>query len=1251
MVALKPRALFSPLPPSGLQPGRRDAEALRSLEGRWHRATWSVGVTPQPAGTGDATTQPEHEGRESWLRLEQAPVIGREAELTSLSAALERALVGRGGVCLIRGEAGVGKTRLAEEALARVSGSGSPISGTDGASPDTRGALVLRGKATERETPLTYEGITGVLRYIRRRCGMLSLERCSERLAPYRSALAALLPEWRSEEIEPGGLGDKYFVFEAVSELLRELVAQQPVCLFLDDAQWMDQNSLELLQYLMEGLAEEPLALLLGVRDEEPNPWLDALLAELRRRGRFNMWILRRLGREATIALAEAWLEVPSGSLDPELADYLCRETAGNSFFLQEVISGLLETGALERSDDRFTCHTGSIPVVTGGMLSQVEQRIQRLEATDRAVLAAASALGEATELRILRAVTHGVTGGSMDRLSRALEQLKRRHFLVPDDRHSEGGLGFSHPKVRQAVYHSLSADERMRWHREAARVLRALPTSHPAHSGADIGYHLSMAEEAQEALPYLLKTASQMLGALSFGDAAWNLQRAERHLEQLALAEPDHWVNRHEGHLWLLRGHLYYAQGRSRQSTEAFLRAWECVKDLPTEVEPELKATIALFRGHGLLLRGDLDQSEAWLAEQRPLLEEALGAEDLLYLHYNLARIYGDRREWARRKAVLREGQQLAQTIDSEGHVGELARRLHVDAGLREDSGQAELLQQLLKSRASTDPHPLTLFRWHWFECHAARRRGDWEAARAAGGAMLALADRHRHQPYQSEASSHLLTLRALTEPAATLPDLQAEVRAATEAQDSQRHGRALAALTAASAEVGAWAEAAGAAQALLAFSETMVAEPQRHGWTRQALLTLAEAALAQGRVDEARAWLERCASDGTPPNEFWTEEEALVLHVWLHAAEGDPTASETLTVAREAVAACADVRLRAIMQAQLAHAALQLDQVVARELLDAARPTLQACGSFNRLHALEERLTNHGAMARQPGGAVSPGEATSPVPTLTLSPSHPLTPSARLQVRLLGGFECAVNGRTVAPEAWGSRKARNLFKYLLLRRGRPLLAGDLLEEFWPDLPEDGARHALRSTLHRIRRALEPERPARAPSAFLQVADDTVCLSVGPETAVDLFEFEDRLGQARRREAHEDAGEAQRLRQEAVALYAGDLLPQDLNETWALGPREGLREQYLSTLARLAEAALDRDEPAAALPFAERMLETDSTHEPAIRALVCALAALGRETEAVRRYDLFAQQLDRDLGLIPERETRELVERLRRGR
>jgi DNA-binding SARP family transcriptional activator len=500
----------------------------------------------------------------------------------------------------------------------------------------------------------------------------------------------------------------------------------------------------------------------------------------------------------------------------------------------------------------------------------------------------------------------------------------------------------------------------------------------------------------------------------------------------------------------------------------------------------------------------------------------------------------------------------------------------------------------------------------------------------------MLAIADQHRHRPVRSEATAFQLALRALSDPAAALPDLRREAAAADMGEDPLRRGRVRAALVAAAAEAGAWEEAAAAARTLLAHAESMDAEPERHGWTRLALLTLVESALVGGRIGEARDWLEQIVPDGTPANEFWAEAQPLSLRAWWLAEDGQASAAE-LAAAKDAVSECADRRLQAIMQSHLALAAKRLgDAETAGQLAKMARPALLACGSAARLELLEERLGS-----------------TSPVPPIE-SPAvseAPTAPAAGLQVQLMGGFAVQVNGRAISPEAWGSRKARNLFKYLLLRRGRPVLAGDLLEEFWPDLEDDGARHALRSTLHRMRRALEPERPARAPSAFLQVADDTVCLLVGTETEVDLFAFEDRLSQARRYEAQEDGDTANRLREAAIALYTGDLLPQDLNEVWALGTREGLREQYLSTLARLAEAALGRGEPAAALPFAERMLEADPTHEPGIRVLVRALANLGRAAEAVRRFDLFAQQLDRDLGLIPERETRELVDKLRRGR
>lgn len=133
-----------------------------------------------------------HNAGQIWLRFDQAPVIGRTAEMESLSSALRTALRGRGGVLVLRGEAGAGKTRLAEAVLQELAG-----------------VLVLHGKATERETPRTYEAITALLRSLRRQCDMPTLRHLSERLEPFRPVLAALLPEWQTSDTDSGAGADK----------------------------------------------------------------------------------------------------------------------------------------------------------------------------------------------------------------------------------------------------------------------------------------------------------------------------------------------------------------------------------------------------------------------------------------------------------------------------------------------------------------------------------------------------------------------------------------------------------------------------------------------------------------------------------------------------------------------------------------------------------------------------------------------------------------------------------------------------------------------------------------------------------------------------------------------------------------------------------------------------------------------------------------------------------------------------------
>lgn len=1178
----------------------------------------------EPAST-DQGCSPE--GGERWLRIEKVPVTGREAEVAALAAALERAVRGRGGACLLRGEAGVGKTRLAEEALSTL-----------------RDALVLRSKATERESPVSYEGVTGLLRSLRRRAGLLTLADGSPRLAPFRPALTALLPEWRSGEPATATPGDRPFLAAAVAELLQDLLSRQPVCVFLDDLQWMDSSSLELLDQAAEQLSGEPLALLMGVRDGEPNPWMDGFLASLRRGWDFSAWHLRRLGREATVRLAERWLGATEGSLEPELAERLYRETAGNPFYLQEVITGLAEQGALQSGAGRADRRAAELPIVTGGMLAQVERRFRGLGQAEQEALEAASVAGERFSTTLLQAVL----GSGSEGLEASLEVLVERHFLASEGPPTDGTIAFTHPKVREAVYRSLPADRRLRWHRETARVLGALPLSHPARSIQTIGYHLSLGEAAGEALPVLLEAGDELLKSQAYGEAAWYLGRAGHHLEQLQGGGDEPGLARLEGRLWLLRGHLFFSQGRQAEKNAAFLRAWDCLDLLPPEVDAASRAQAALFRAQVLLNEGAVEQAEAFLRTQRSFVEAALGRVDtMLHLHHMLARIHGERQEWTQRRQVLEDAFARAAAMGSEEHVSELARLMHREALATGDEARAEAMRSMLARRARTGAKPTTVYRAEWLAAAAACRAGEWEEARDAAERMLAIAERNRHAPFCEEARWLQLEVKVLSEPQAALPALRQRAGAAAEPAD----GRTLSALAAAAAESGAWEEVDAVAQKLLSHAASTVG-PDRHGWARQARLVLAEAALHRNEPGEALKWLEEMGPDGTPPGPFWTPAEALALRAWALAAGGSAPGADrevhapALEEVSKAAAAIPDVRLQAIVRTQLAHAAVAAgDRPRAHALYEAARPVLAACGSAARLRFLAERLCL--GASSLPRHRPVPGLAGRRRATERSATAAPEAP--RLTVRLLGGFECSVDGREVPSESWGARKARDLFKYLLLRRGRPAPVDEVLEEFWPDLTVDGARRALRSALYRVRRALEPDRPTYARSSLVQVTDDTVRLNAGADADVDVYQFEDRLRQATRREAMVDLALANRIREEALALYTGELLPGDVGESWAHGPREWLREQYLTTLARLAEAALLHKDPAAALDFAERMLESEPTHEVGIRTAVRALVALGRRSEAVRRFDLYARRLERELELSPEPETRALVDQLRR--
>jgi DNA-binding SARP family transcriptional activator len=181
-----------------------------------------------------------------------------------------------------------------------------------------------------------------------------------------------------------------------------------------------------------------------------------------------------------------------------------------------------------------------------------------------------------------------------------------------------------------------------------------------------------------------------------------------------------------------------------------------------------------------------------------------------------------------------------------------------------------------------------------------------------------------------------------------------------------------------------------------------------------------------------------------------------------------------------------------------------------------------------------------------------------------------------------------------------------------------------------WPDSSEAQARTNLRKRLHELRRALpDAER-------FLDLRAQTVSWRAGAPYRLDVAEFE-----AAARRAGTPAEIAGALR-----LYRGDLLPGHYDE-WILGERERLRQAVARLLERgIAAGAAERDYPTA-LGYARRLRDHDPLHEAAHRALIRLHALAGDRVAAVRAYHDCAAVLQRELGIAPSRETRDLYERV----
>jgi predicted ATPase/DNA-binding SARP family transcriptional activator/DNA-binding CsgD family transcriptional regulator len=241
-------------------------------------------------------------------------------------------------------------------------------------------------------------------------------------------------------------------------------------------------------------------------------------------------------------------------------------------------------------------------------------------------------------------------------------------------------------------------------------------------------------------------------------------------------------------------------------------------------------------------------------------------------------------------------------------------------------------------------------------------------------------------------------------------------------------------------------------------------------------------------------------------------------------------------------------------------------------------------------------------------------------------------------LRIYLLGGFRVTVDSRTVDDRCWGRRKARSLVKLLALAPGQRLHHEQALEALWPHLAPAAARNSLHGVLHLARGALARGSGARCP--YLRLQNEMLFLGPSASLWIDVGAFQHAAATARRTRDSNDY-------EAAVALYGGDLLPEDRYEDWAADRREELQTEYLNLLRDLARVSSARGDEERAATALQQLVDSEPTDEVAHIELAQAYARMGRHEGAIEQYRRLERVLQRELGVDPSPASRRFYQAL----
>jgi len=401
-------------------------------------------------------------------------LLGRQAERELLSEALEAARAGNGSLVLLAGEAGVGKTRLAEE-LASESGEPALWGRTTQGAGAPYGPMVAALRAYLRADP---EGLAD--------------------LGPLHPHLALILPELG----DPAPASDSATLFEAVNAALARVAGERHSLIVLDDLQWSDDATLDLLAALAEPLSRIPLLVVAAYRSDglPRDHRLRRLRHELRRSGRLEELTLGPLDEDQTGELLARVLE---GAPAPSLTRAIHDRTQGLPFFIEELARALRMTSSVSTGPRGLElAEAGEVPL-PASIRDAVLIGVSDLSDEARAAADAAAVAGEAFDMDLVAGAASAAGLAEVVEAGLVTETLP-------------GAGRFRHALTREALYADVPWIQRRALHRRLAEQLEESGTR-----AAEVATHWVGAREHGRAREALLRAAAESRAVHAYRDAA----------------------------------------------------------------------------------------------------------------------------------------------------------------------------------------------------------------------------------------------------------------------------------------------------------------------------------------------------------------------------------------------------------------------------------------------------------------------------------------------------------------------------------------------------------------------------------------------------------------------------------------------------------------------------------------------------------------------------------------------------------